>query len=162
MDLVLVFGFGIIWIWNYLDLVSKYMVGTQIHGGEPKYMVGSPDTWWPGQPAGQMTQASKYVMAWPASQPALVGGPGLRWSRHICFPHQILDAGSIFDIDEQLVHGLVRASLQDLMFSSLLSDLSMDSSALVPFVDLAYPNSSPRPGGATIAVELDVRAPGMQ
>ena len=24
----------------------KYMVGTQIHGGEPKYMVGNPNRWW--------------------------------------------------------------------------------------------------------------------
>ena len=30
--------------------------GTQMHGGDPNpYMVGSPHTWWPGQPAGQAT-----------------------------------------------------------------------------------------------------------
>ena len=35
--------------------------GTQIHGGEPTYMVA-----WP---ASQPDGASKYVMAWPASRP---------------------------------------------------------------------------------------------
>ena len=25
-----------------------------MHGWEPTYMVGSPHTWWPGQPAGQL------------------------------------------------------------------------------------------------------------
>ena len=49
-----------------------------------------------------------------------------------------------------------------LIFSYLLSDLSRDSSALLPLVDLTYPDSSPRPGGATLAVELDMGAPGMQ
>ena len=28
--------------------------GEHIHGGEPAYMVLSPHTWWPGQPAGQL------------------------------------------------------------------------------------------------------------
>ena len=48
---------------------------TQMHGGEPNpYMVGSPHTWWPGQPAGQLWWGAR-----PLAGPARPPGPHPTW-----------------------------------------------------------------------------------
>ena len=78
-----------IWISGYLDIwyLDTWIPLIKIHGGEAKYMVGkpymvgSPHTWWPGQPAGQLWWGAR-----------LDGGQG-GWSPSNLAPHQSWPAG---------------------------------------------------------------------
>ena len=79
-------------------LKSWYLIPLiKIHGGEAKYMVGkpymvgSPHTWWPGQPAGQLWWGSRLYggQGGARGRPTMCGFPTM----HLASPPCILSKG---------------------------------------------------------------------